>query len=361
MAERTIAVALRDTGAGGPAVTIGGIGAWDLLRARAARADCRLVPLEQLEPSDGSPAALLWDFGSYAVSPRVPGLDRAHVVAWSLESPLIAHRAYHRLGRIGNEAVHVFGFGGVGPLLRGTSAQFHEVNWPNDERPVHSGPPWRDRRLLSIVNSNKRAHHWSDATRASSPVVAARILAAAALAHTYRLRGTWTLPELYVERLRAIEHFADVDGFDLYGAAWDREIPGATAAQSAAVRRAYRGTVASKGDALSPYRFSLVIENTSFDGYISEKLYDCWFAGTIPVYLGAPDVSARLPQGSYVDVRDYTGMDELEAALRTMPPTEAKERRAIAAAFVQSHQFAPFTASYFADQLWHALAPAGAR
>jgi hypothetical protein len=36
--------------------------------------------------------------------------------------------------------------------------------------------------------------------------------------------------------------------------------------------------------------FSVAIENGQYETYFTEKLLDCFATGTIPVYLGAPDI-----------------------------------------------------------------------
>jgi hypothetical protein len=46
----------------------------------------------------------------------------------------------------------------------------------------------------------------------------------------------------------------------------------------------------SKLEPLQDYHFSVVIENASYDYYITEKLIDCFATGTIPIYWGCPDI-----------------------------------------------------------------------
>jgi hypothetical protein len=53
--------------------------------------------------------------------------------------------------------------------------------------------------------------------------------------------------------------------------------------------------VDDKAEALAPYRYSVVIENTRQPGYITEKLIDALVLETVPIYWGAPDV------GTYFD------------------------------------------------------------
>jgi hypothetical protein len=42
--------------------------------------------------------------------------------------------------------------------------------------------------------------------------------------------------------------------------------------------------------ALNDYMFSVTIENDIYDTYWSEKILDCFATGTIPIYLGSPDI-----------------------------------------------------------------------
>lgn len=48
--------------------------------------------------------------------------------------------------------------------------------------------------------------------------------------------------------------------------------------------------VAKKDDAINDYMFSVTIENDEYETYWTEKVLDCFVAGTIPVYLGSPDI-----------------------------------------------------------------------
>ena len=45
-----------------------------------------------------------------------------------------------------------------------------------------------------------------------------------------------------------------------------------------------------KEEGLCDYMFSVAIENGQYSTYFTEKLLDCFATGTIPVYLGAPDI-----------------------------------------------------------------------
>ncbi|CAI5462750.1 unnamed protein product [Closterium sp. Yama58-4] len=51
----------------------------------------------------------------------------------------------------------------------------------------------------------------------------------------------------------------------------------------------------------SHYLFALAIENTRAPGYVTEKFFYPLEAGTVPIYIGAPDIAAFAPPDSYID------------------------------------------------------------
>jgi hypothetical protein len=67
------------------------------------------------------------------------------------------------------------------------------------------------------------------------------------------------------------------------------------------------------------YRFVVCYENTSTPGYISEKLFDCLFAGCVPVYLGEPNIRQVIPEGCFIDRKAFATDAELADFLTQMP------------------------------------------
>lgn len=63
----------------------------------------------------------------------------------------------------------------------------------------------------------------------------------------------------------------------------------------------YKGSPENKADCLLPYEYSVAIENGRWDGYISEKFFDCLLCNTIPIYLGAPDIDSYF-KGAYIEL-----------------------------------------------------------
>ena len=106
---------------------------------------------------------------------------------------------------------------------------------------------------------------------------------------------------------------------------------------------------------LAGYRFALVMENTRFDGYISEKLFDCFFARCIPVYSGAPDVAQLVPPPAFIDARQFPTYRQLEHFLRGITEEDAKRYVDAAHAFLISPAYESFCAERFARDLVDAI------
>ena len=60
-----------------------------------------------------------------------------------------------------------------------------------------------------------------------------------------------------------------------------------------------------KEDVLKRYMFCLAFENGITPGYATEKIHQCFRAGSLPVYYGTAHVSRLVPIGSYIDMRDF--------------------------------------------------------
>lgn len=70
---------------------------------------------------------------------------------------------------------------------------------------------------------------------------------------------------------------SDLD-FDMYGLGWDIK------------DSRYKGYLYNKIDGLKNYKYSICLENSNEDGYITEKLIDSILCRTVPLYNGAPDI-----------------------------------------------------------------------
>jgi len=131
--------------------------------------------------------------------------------------------------------------------------------------------------------------------------------------------------ELYSERVNSIKWFeanAPHD-FDLYGKGWSK-----TVSKNKMLKKtikimpflnrfgykysSYKGSVDSKFTTLMNYKFAICYENgRELPGYITEKIFDCFFAGCVPVYWGAPNVTDHIPADCFIDRRDFNSTAEV--------------------------------------------------
>lgn len=66
---------------------------------------------------------------------------------------------------------------------------------------------------------------------------------------------------------------------------------------------------ADKYEVLSKYKYALVIENSVFHNYWTEKVADAYLSNAFPVYYGCPNIGEYFPQDAMevIDIEDYEG------------------------------------------------------
>ena len=77
----------------------------------------------------------------------------------------------------------------------------------------------------------------------------------------------------------------------------------------------------TKLDTIGRYHFCLALENSIAPDYVTEKMFDPLAAGTVPVYLGAPNAAAFVPDNSFIDAASCGTPAELAAYLRHLIET----------------------------------------
>jgi hypothetical protein len=175
--------------------------------------------------------------------------------------------------------------------------------------------------------------------------------------------------EFYSERVRGIRWFEahHPDEFDLYGTYWDRLFfTGGLSRLNLFLQRFYkgfpnrfktsrfpshRGPVKSKNAVMRQYKFALAYENASFPGYVTEKMFDAWFAGCVPVYLGAPDITNYAPAETFIDKRQFGNYEELYSFLKTMPEKKYRNYLAAIEEFINGPRGRLYSAENFANTI----------
>lgn len=75
--------------------------------------------------------------------------------------------------------------------------------------------------------------------------------------------------------------------------------------------------VQDKFDGLAKYKYSLVIENSSFPNYWTEKLADCFLTETYPIYYGCPNIHDYFPEGS-MSIIDIENIEESISIIKNL-------------------------------------------
>ena len=70
------------------------------------------------------------------------------------------------------------------------------------------------------------------------------------------------------------------------------------------------GCVKNKTEFLLNYKFSIAMENSNGDGYISEKIVDSFISGTIPIYYGSYMIDEYINPKAYVLVNGPRDLED---------------------------------------------------
>jgi hypothetical protein len=264
---------------------------------------------------------------------------------FTFDAPIILPGVYRALPTLSRYFKRIYSYTTPEALARFgcRGLTFHKLYIPyTGDRAIEELWSRTDRKFLTLLNYNRRArHHWN---------------------------------ELYSERLRALEFFSRYDEIDLYGLAWDRApyVVGDTWIPATLTRihrwiqenvpfvkrhgrfqpvidRTWRGAAKHKYETLSGYTFTICYENMALAGWLNENIFDCFLVGTVPVFLGPPDITDYVPAECFIDKRQFPTYGELRAFLKSRTPKDVQRYREAARAYLTSDQYKPFRKESFVD------------
>lgn len=142
---------------------------------------------------------------------------------------------------------------------------------------------------------------------------------------------------LYEARKKTIRYFQTFhpDDFDLYGQGWPEEYT------------SYRGGVEKKRDCLKHYKFCICYENYHQYGSITEKIFDCFVAGCVPVYWGAKNIEQYIPANCYIKREDFSSHEQLYQYLKSISREQYQEYMDNIRRYLASCAAAPFSIDAF--------------
>ena len=85
----------------------------------------------------------------------------------------------------------------------------------------------------------------------------------------------------------------------------------------------YKGISQDKIETLSHYKFSLCYENAyGLNGYVTEKIFDCFNAVTVPIYWGVENITDYVDKNAFIDRRKFKSDKELFNFLNSIDENE---------------------------------------
>lgn len=258
-----------------------------------------------------------YSFGILENYERLKSRDDVNLRAFLIfEPPVVAPKLYKELPRLTKsfDRVYLHNTEGDGYSLNGVNqSRLHKFYWPQPHKDVLSKFWDREKREKRIVmiNGNHKPKSFNS--------------------------------ELYSRRIDALIALSKFGTVDLYGRGWTTwwsrgSLWFSYLRHRRTVLSIYKGACHSKYEVLSQYSFSLCFENMSMKGYLTEKLFDCLYAGTIPLYLGAKDINDLIPEKAYIDCRRFSSWEDLHDKVMSMSDPEIRTMRDAGRAFIQSKQ-----------------------
>lgn len=153
--------------------------------------------------------------------------------------------------------------------------------------------------------------------------------------------------QLYGQRRTIVQYFEHnaPDDFDLYGKGW----------HDLRVAKGYR---TNKIEILKQYKFCICYENSrKLPGYITEKIFDAFVAGVVPIYWGDQSTKKVIPQECFIDREKFSSDHALYVFLKKM--TKATYNKYVKAIenYLKSDLALLFSQIYFTDIFLRAIKP----
>lgn len=177
----------------------------------------------------------------------------------------------------------------------------------------------------------------------------------------------------YKKRFNVIDWFEKYHSneFDLYGPNWDEfvfpwDLPVLRRLNSKRfikLRSAFgnkystwKGKVSNKANCINDYKFVFVFENTELiNGYITEKIFDVFYGGSIPIYLGAKNINNYINDRCFINLRDFENLNDLYNYLKSIDSVKYQEMLNEVNKFLNSNQSYSFTTKYLCEKIYSTL------
>ncbi len=138
---------------------------------------------------------------------------------------------------------------------------------------------------------------------------------------------------------KVIEYFEKnhSEDFDLYGHWWP------------ASYKNYKGWLIMLVNVYQTINFAFCYENMrDVQGYITEKSFNCFAVGCVPIYWGASNITDYIPADCFIDRRKFASNEEVYQFIKSMTQQEYDNYIVNILRFMQSDMALKFTS----ENLW---------
>src|ERR1035437_1086636 len=151
--------------------------------------------------------------------------------------------------------------------------------------------------------------------------------------------------ELYSERVKTIKLAEKIFGsqFELYGIGWDKPTNLIDKIMNYKPPLSYKGSLKEKYPKLREFKFALCYENNRLlQGNVSEKIFDCFQCGVIPLYWGAPDVLDFIPEETFIWREKFKSNEEILLYIKNLSEKEIEMNLGAIKTFLNSKRMEPY-------------------
>jgi hypothetical protein len=266
------------------------------------------------------------------------GVGAIPFLNFSFESPLIARDFYINIEKQAGRFIHNIQFSGTKERLARTPTRFEVLHFPVNQRIPLTPLEWSEKKYLTIINSNKRVFR-TDYSNLKSSIHSLLSQTRFAL---QKIQDPWMRSkEIYKDRIELIKYFSRYNDFELFGFGWQNRIYGFSNNYHEAAKHAFKGVVdyENKHTTLNHFKFNICFENCAFPGYVTEKIFDSFLSGSIPIYFGAPDILDFIPENTFIDYRKFDSQEGLDKYLRNISEEEGVKMTTAAKDFLTGKDF----------------------
>ena len=177
--------------------------------------------------------------------------------------------------------------------------------------------------------------------------------------------------DLYGERKKIVNWFENnhPDKFDLYGYGWNefsfrgsryfKNILKSKIFEKLKINKlkTFKGEYNGlKKNLLEKYKFSICFENAkNYSGLVTEKIFHCFYAGCIPIYYGAKNISELIGFDCYIDYRKFNKPELMYNYLINLSEREILKYMENIEMFLNSEQFNKFEINNFSNTIYSEL------